>query len=380
MRLGLHYHLPVEESGDSLMTQGPFAIFANELARRVDRLVLFAPPARGGHYPCDTRLDPGIRWVRVPPRYPHYVRYLIAGRWVRRHSEELAALDLMLVRVPTPMAEAFLASRLPSRRAAYIVGGRPGTRSRSLRGRLVARYAEAVHTRLKEVLREGPSAAISASLLQEYSLEAEHCRVIPSASLSASEIPASLPNRSARPLRILYVGRFSKEKGLDVLGKALLQLRNRGVDLEARLVGPWEDPSLVRYLGQLLPEGATVLPAIPRGEALFKHYRWANLFVLPSYNEGLGRAALEAMAFGLPVVASRVGGLPEIVRDRDTGFLFESGDPSECAEKILQATEEDVYPRLQQGAFEEGRRHTIEESVQQLVVFLNRVVADVNQV
>src|SRR6185436_8521150 len=51
-----------------------------------------------------------------------------------------------------------------------------------------------------------------------------------------------------------------------------------------------------------------------------------DLFVLPSLNEGMGRALIEAMAAGLPVVASRVGGVPAIVQDRRTGLLVPPGD------------------------------------------------------
>jgi glycosyltransferase involved in cell wall biosynthesis len=59
-----------------------------------------------------------------------------------------------------------------------------------------------------------------------------------------------------------------------------------------------------------------------------------DLFVLPSLNEGMGRALVEAMAAGRPVIASRVGGVPAIVHDRQNGLLVPPGDPAALANAI----------------------------------------------
>ena len=77
-----------------------------------------------------------------------------------------------------------------------------------------------------------------------------------------------------------------------------------------------------------------------------------DVFVLPSLNEGLGMATIEAMASRVPVVASRVGGIPEIVRDRETGLLVEPGSPEQLAEAILEIL---VYPEWGEKLCEAGR-------------------------
>jgi glycosyltransferase involved in cell wall biosynthesis len=65
----------------------------------------------------------------------------------------------------------------------------------------------------------------------------------------------------------------------------------------------------------------------------------ANVFVFPSYSEGLPRVVFEAMAAGLPVIASAVSGIPDIVQDNVTGFLVSPGDEAALAERIRWALE-----------------------------------------
>jgi glycosyltransferase involved in cell wall biosynthesis len=81
-----------------------------------------------------------------------------------------------------------------------------------------------------------------------------------------------------------------------------------------------------------------------------------DVFVMPSLNEGLGVAALEATAAGLPVVASAVGGLPEVVDDRRTGLLVKPGDPAILAEAIVWLAA-DYQRRAAMGA--EGRKRAV---------------------
>ena len=64
-----------------------------------------------------------------------------------------------------------------------------------------------------------------------------------------------------------------------------------------------------------------------------------DVFVLPSLSEGFPVVILEAMAAGIPIVASRVGGLKEVVVDRETGFLVEPGNPNELAKNIKKLLE-----------------------------------------
>lgn len=95
--------------------------------------------------------------------------------------------------------------------------------------------------------------------------------------------------------------------------------------------------ALVRELG--LPESALSFPGWIEGEAKQQALREAGCFVLPSQAEAFGIAILEAMAAGLAVVATRVGGIPELVDDGRTGLLVPVDDVIALADAILSLVE-----------------------------------------
>jgi glycosyltransferase involved in cell wall biosynthesis len=162
--------------------------------------------------------------------------------------------------------------------------------------------------------------------------------------------------------RVLFVGRISPEKGVHVLLEALPDLVRMRPDLEVTLAGPrrvapreFVDPSdedlLLRelqphyekpadYFASLdrLPHAVagriSFLGAVPHAQ-LAECYRRADVFVFPSvWHEPFGMPVIEAMACGLPVVATRGGAFPEIVDDGRTGLLVPRGNAAALASAI----------------------------------------------
>ena len=140
---------------------------------------------------------------------------------------------------------------------------------------------------------------------------------------------------------LLYVGRIAPIKGLETLLDAIGCLRGRGIAARLAVVGGETDEPVdgheadVRRRVSALGLGAAVtfVGAQPQ-DRLRDWYVAADVTVLPSYYESFGMVALEAMACGSPVVASRVGGLQSTVRDGLTGLLVPEGDPCALAETI----------------------------------------------
>lgn len=136
------------------------------------------------------------------------------------------------------------------------------------------------------------------------------------------------------PLRLLAAGRLSPEKGFDVLLDALTLAVADGLDASLDLVG--SGPEQDRLLRLAAPLGARVRlhPAEPR-EQLWRRMVQAHAVVVPSRREGLGLVALESLAHGRPVIASRVGGLPDVVLDDTDGVLVDPDDAPALAAALL---------------------------------------------
>jgi colanic acid/amylovoran biosynthesis glycosyltransferase len=137
------------------------------------------------------------------------------------------------------------------------------------------------------------------------------------------------------PLRLLTVGRLVPGKGHALLLEALYALRARGVEVEATFVGDGPERAGLEQLAQelLLHRQVRFAGAVGQDE-LPEWYARADAFCLPTLAEGLGVVLLEAMASGLPVVSTRVMGVPEVVEDGATGLLVSPGRVDELADAL----------------------------------------------
>ncbi len=134
---------------------------------------------------------------------------------------------------------------------------------------------------------------------------------------------------------ILFVGRMDRVKGLDVLLRAMALLKQRP---RIRLVvvgGSDQDAEMerCRALAAELEVDVSFRGASPQ-ESLPTYYSAADLLVVPSHYESFGLVAVEALACGTPVIASRVGGLPTVIDDGENGLLVPSRRPDAFAERI----------------------------------------------
>jgi glycogen synthase len=146
--------------------------------------------------------------------------------------------------------------------------------------------------------------------------------------------PARAPSDDL--LTVLFVGRlYPEQKGLEPLVRAVAALPPE-IRLELRIVGDdWGGRSLVlRLARELGVESRIVLTGpLPRSD-LLKEYARADVFVLPSLFDCTPIVLMEAMAAGLPIVASRVGGIPEVVSEGENALLCAPNDPTALAGAI----------------------------------------------
>ena len=164
----------------------------------------------------------------------------------------------------------------------------------------------------------------------------------------------SVPRRPAPPFRVLTVARMIPKKGLPTVYRALRILLDRGFELRHDLIGDGEDRDrtleTIRDLG--LGSYADCPGTKPHHEVL-EYYRRADLFVVGCEvaangdRDGIPNVLVESMAMGVPVVATDVSAIPELVTNEETGLLVPSRDPEELAramERLL--TDMDLRGRV----------------------------------
>ncbi|MGR3906107.1 glycosyltransferase family 4 protein [Burkholderia sp. SR8] len=217
----------------------------------------------------------------------------------------------------------------------------------------------------------------SAQVLNRFRNGSGDARVIGNMAVDAQNAAAPVSSAPV-PVRpyIAFAGRLTEQKGLPMLIEALAQLSRQGDAIDLVLAGEgdtrrWRDyaqnrgvADRVRFAGWL------------GGSRKSSFYRDATLFCLPSRFESFGIAALEAMFYGVPVVATRVGGLAELIDDGVTGYLVEPDDAAALA-GVIHAIARDPALRERMGlaARERARRlYTAEAIVARYVDCYRQIV------
>lgn len=152
------------------------------------------------------------------------------------------------------------------------------------------------------------------------------------------------------------VGRLSPEKGQLGFLRTLALVRRERPDVVGLLVGDGQDRAMLEAEAKALGLEEAVFFAGHTG-CVGDFYRAMDVVAMPSLSEGMPNVALEAMMFGKPVVASRVGGMPEVVVEGETGFMVKAGDEDALALALVRML---ASPSRMQAMGEAGRRRVFE--------------------
>lgn len=184
-----------------------------------------------------------------------------------------------------------------------------------------------------------------------------------------------------RPLRgetgiftLLFVGSLAQlYKAPNILIEAVAICLQEGINIELIMVGDGQYRAELEEQAKALGLGKQVsfLGQLPSGDAVRTQFDRADLFILPSYQEGLPRAMVEAMARALPCIGSTVGGIPELLPAED---MVPPGDVAALASKIREVvTDPDRMARMSARNLEKAKEYTDEVLRQQRLIFYRYV-------
>ena len=188
-----------------------------------------------------------------------------------------------------------------------------------------------------------------------------------------------VPRKTRQEFHIVMVGRLTAPKRFDIFLRVLSRVRGRGdTKIVGHIVGDGPDGQSLRHQAELLGLDATHLCFHGSVMDVVPLYQEADLCLHLSDWEGMPNTILEAMACGLPVIASPVGGIPELVQDRITGVLVETNDES-CLIDTVQELYENQSMRLEMGTASRRfieENHTLEKLRASMEDFYGNVLAN----
>ena len=188
-----------------------------------------------------------------------------------------------------------------------------------------------------------------------------------------------LPKKNSVP-KLLFLSNLIESKGVYVLLDALKILNDNNVKFHCNLVGGAGDISLKQLnqkINNLKLQNCVSYLGKKYNHEKHKIFQSSDIFVFPTFyhNETFGIVNIEAMMFGIPVISTSEGGIPDIVKDRETGFVIDKQNPNQLAEKIkwfIDNPEEAILMG------EKGREYFLENYT--LEIFERRMAHILNQI
>ena len=355
-----------------------------QAAAGFDQWVLFGrlcPVADAAARLWRIEIPAGLRVEFAGPRHP------VSGlhgylRWLREYRglAVQAAKDADLIWAKLSFLASLLVlstSRLRGRVITQLIGD-PGD-TIELRGGLGWRaVAIAVRAWNRRVMTRADTCLfVSDALRRKYLPHGQRGQVIHEGRIQHTDLAAQWRPRPACPPQVLYVGRLSHEKAIDVLIRAVAEVKNQ-MPVRLRLVGagPQADAlaALARDLG--VSDCVEFSGQVAWGPDLFAAMRAATCLTLPSLTEGLPLVLLEAMSQATPVIASDVGGIPELVEHDRNGLLVRPGDATALAAALVRLLPD---MGLQQRLATEGLRDAAENTLESQNLRLRLVFEEITQ-
>jgi glycosyltransferase involved in cell wall biosynthesis len=210
-----------------------------------------------------------------------------------------------------------------------------------------------------------------------------HHRVIQTTTttISASDIATRTDTCQGRPVRLLAVSRIDPRKGLRVLPAAIERLAARGIDATIDIVGPSigrpgdeekraiAADAVVRHV-----ESRVNVPGPVPLDELLPLYRKYDVFVLPTLpGEGIPRVLLESMTSGMPVVTTRVSGIPSLITHEVNGLLMDENSGDAVADAVARVvTDSALRQRLIANGYETARGRTLEAQAAKMMATVSQ--------
>lgn len=282
-------------------------------------------------------------------------RNMLASQFIIQTRKALKALrpDVLHVQYMAPGALPIIAARLAGIKTVFATVHQPFTKDHGMKAKMLLRLSALLSTHFVAVsLAAEKSWFGSAAVLDKSkpeTLARKHFTIYNCIDtqkilrIIRTNDPVSMRRQNGIPVEAFLFGsvaRLRHEKGIDLLIGALGKLVKTWPNVYLLLVGDGPDREVLEQQAHMLKlDGRVIFVGAKSFEGAMPYMQLMDVVVVPSRFEGFGLTAAEALACGKPVIASRTGGLPEVVQEGASGLLFDAGSETSLAlkmEEVLQ--------------------------------------------
>ncbi|KAB2746555.1 glycosyltransferase [Brucella anthropi] len=186
--------------------------------------------------------------------------------------------------------------------------------------------------------------------------------------------------RKGEPIRMLYMGRLDRQKGIDRLHDAIVKLKEQGIPFEAQAIGGEilsDDPS-ASWMTRLKDAGVKVSPPVFDGKDIANHLAWADVLLMPSRWEGAPLMIAEAQQLGCVPVATAVGAVDELINHGRDGILIRNGNDAQIVSDMTRiltilAQDREALMRTAEGALASAAHRTWSSAFSEFTDWANEI-------
>jgi glycosyltransferase involved in cell wall biosynthesis len=384
MRLGFHYHVPAISVDGQIRMPGYQGRFVDALADYCSEVVCFLhSPVAAERAQMDYALQKrNVRLVNLGPHISVPRRLLSVRKYAKILRKEKAGLDALLLRGPSPLMPALADAAQPVPTALLLVGDAVAlvddSRQPFWRREAIRLLWKWNRRRQDQVGKRSLTFVNSRILFLEMQPTIPNLVETRTTTLTRADFFDREDTCTSAPYHLLYTGRMTRGKGLIEMVEALAILVREGEDLVLDLVGwPEKSDDVLVEMKQVtvrlqVADRVKFHGPKPAGSELFAHYRESDIYVIASKtSEGFPRTIWEAMAHSLPVVATRVGSIPEFVQD--AALLVEPNSTRELAGALRDVLHN---PAKRRGMIKRGRELAATVTLEQQVASMVRAIQD----
>lgn len=388
MKLAFYYHIPIYPNGDNLNIPSYLGVFLDALAYQVEKLVLVMHQAQGNKISESDYVlkSKNIEWINLGIAQPAWKRTFFPSNFLKEKLKHIATCDAFIIRSPTPLAPAFHKFVSNPKLIFMIVGDYQEAnlfrKQTSVRDKIISKYLNYFDKLFTNQIMVTDCLVNSDALYEKYKSEAKSIHQIRTTTLSESDFFKRDDTCVSKPIQLLYSGRIDPAKGLYELLHACSILIKQNIQVVLNIVG-WETDSDMPIENDIrakarefgIPDKIVFHGRKSVGAELNAYYRMADIYVIPSYHEGFPRTIWEAMANSLPVIATKVGGIPSNIRDGIDATLINPKSETEIVMAIQNLLNDEVLRKKYiQNGLKLAKENSLETQTKKMVDIIKNII------